>query len=282
MNRKIRFKKILSRFLFLYIPLAIFLIWALFPMYWMVVTSVKTNQELATLKDPLIVNQPTLAQYQGLLFDTEFPTWFLNSFVVSAAATLLSLLISCLAAYAISRLKFKGRWVISRGVLFGYLVPRTILFLPLFAIVQSLGLTDTLHGLILVYLTFMVPFCTWLLIGYFSSVPLEIEECAILDGCNRFQILAKIVIPIAAPGIVTASLFSFTLSWNEFLYPLVINTMWQYQVVPVGVSRLMTGDIFEWGKIMATGVLFTVPLIFLYFPIQRYIAEGLTAGAVKG
>lgn len=275
-------KKIIKRLTLLYIPLAIYLVWALFPMYWMIITSIKSNRELSTLKNPLSVSEPTLDQYHGLLFDSQFPTWFMNSFVVSLAATLLSLVISCLAAYAISRLKFRGRWVISRGVLFGYLVPRTILFLPLFAIVQNLRLTDTLHGLILVYLTFMVPFCTWLLIGYFSSVPLEIEECAVLDGCNRFQVLTRIVLPIAAPGIVTASLFSFTLSWNEFLYPLVINTMWQYQVVPVGVSRLMTGDIFEWGKIMATGVLFTVPLIFLYFPIQKYIAEGLTAGAVKG
>lgn len=280
MNRKI--KKILGRVFLLYIPLAFFLIWALFPMYWMIITSIKTDRELATLKEPLAVSQPTLDQYKGLLFETQFPTWFLNSFVISLSATLLSLVVSCLAAYAISRLRFRGRWLVSRGVLFGYLVPRTILFLPLFAIIQALKLTDTLHGLVLVYLTFMVPFCTWLLIGYFSSVPLEIEECAILDGCSRLQILSRIVIPIAAPGIVTASLFSFTLSWNEFLYPLVINTMWQFQVVPVGVSRLMTGDIFEWGKIMATGVLFTVPLIFLYFPIQKYIAEGLTAGAVKG
>lgn len=282
MKPKIRFNKLIRRAALLYIPLAFYLIWALFPMYWMVITSIKSNRELSTLQNPLSVSEPTLAQYEGLLFNSQFPTWFLNSFVVSLVATLLSLIVSCLAAYAISRLKFKGRWLISRGVLFGYLVPRTILFLPLFAIVQTLRLTDTLQGLILVYLTFMVPFCTWLLIGYFSSVPLEIEECAILDGCSRLQVLTKIVLPITAPGIVTASLFSFTLSWNEFLYPLVINTMWQFQVVPVGVSRLMTGDIFEWGMIMATGVLFTVPLIFLYFPMQKYIAEGLTAGAVKG
>lgn len=282
MRIKLKIKKTINRTLFLYLPLVIFLIWALFPMYWMIITSIKPDRELMTLSEPLLVNNPTLDQYKELLLETQFPEWFRNSFVISFIATILSLGISCLAAYAISRLQFKGRWLISRGVLFGYLVPRTILFLPLFAIIQSLKLTDTLHGLILVYLTFMVPFCTWLLVGYFSAVPLEVEECAILDGCSRFKILTSIVIPIAAPGIVTSALFSFTLSWNEFLYPLVINTMWQYQVVPVGVSRLMTGDLFEWGKIMATGVLFTIPLIFVYFPIQKYIAEGLTAGAVKG
>jgi multiple sugar transport system permease protein len=280
--KKIKIFKLLKRVVFLYLPLLFFLVWALFPMYWMIVTSIKPDRELMTLQDPLIVKDPTIDQYKGLIQETQFPIWFRNSFIISSVATLLSLTISCLAAYAISRLKFKGRWLISRGVLFSYLVPRTILFLPLFAIVQSLRFTDTIHGLILVYLTFMVPFCTWLLIGYFSAVPIEIEECAILDGCSRLRILFSVVLPIAAPGIVTSALFSFTLSWNEFLYPLVINTMWQFQVVPVGVSRLMTGDLFEWGKIMATGVLFTLPLIFVYFPIQKYIAEGLTAGAVKG
>jgi multiple sugar transport system permease protein len=277
-----KIKKIFYRFIRLYLPLAFFLLWALFPLFWMIVTSIKPNQEFMTLKDTLVVKNPTLDQYNGLLSQTEFPIWFLNSFVISVGATVLSLVVSCLAAYAISRLQFKGRWVISRGVLFAYLVPRTILFLPLFGIVQALQLTDTLQGLVLVYLTFMVPFCTWLLVGYFSSVPQEVEECALLDGCSRLRVLFSIVIPMAAPGIVTASLFSFTLSWNEYLYPLVINTMSKFQVVPVGVSSLMTGDIFQWGKIMATGVLFTVPVIFLYLPIQKYIAEGLSAGAVKG
>ena len=277
-----KIKKQIYRIIGLYLPLGIFLLWALFPLYWMIVTSFKPDQEFMNLKDPLQVINPTLEQYKGLLLDTQFPIWLRNSVVISAGATLLSIVVSCLAAYAISRLKFRGRWVISRGVLFAYLIPRTILFIPLFGLVQALQLTNTLQGLALVYLTFMIPFCTWLLVGFFSSVPQEVEECAILDGAGRLRLLISIVLPIAAPGIVTATLFSFTLSWNEYLYPLVINTLSQFQVVPVGVGSLITGDISQWGKIMALGVLFTVPVILLYLPIQKYIAEGLSAGAVKG
>lgn len=277
-----KIKKQIYRIIGLYLPLGIFLLWALFPLYWMIVTSFKPDQEFMNLKDPLQVINPTLEQYKGLLLDTQFPIWLRNSVVISAGATLLSIVVSCLAAYAISRLKFRGRWVISRGVLFAYLIPRTILFIPLFSLVQALQLTNTLQGLALVYLTFMIPFCTWLLVGFFLSVPREVEECAILDGAGRLRLLFSIVIPIAAPGIVTATLFSFTLSWNEYLYPLVINTLSKFQVVPVGVSSLISGDISQWGKIMALGVLYTVPVILLYLPIQKYIAEGLSAGAVKG
>ena len=271
-----------KRILIVTFPLILFLLWFLFPLYWMLITSIKPDKELATLQNPLFVNNPTLNQYKNLIVNSDFLIWLRNSFIVSISATIFSVIISSFAAYSISRIKIVGRWFLSRSVLFSYLVPRSILLIPLFSILQSLSLIDTLYGLSFVYLTFMVPFCTWLLIGYFSNVPYEVEECAIIDGCTRLQVLFKITIPMAMPGIITAGLFSFILSWQEFLYPLVFNTHSLREVVPVGISYLITGDLFEWGKIMAAGVIFTFPVILAYLPIQKYLVEGITAGAVKG
>ena len=279
-NKKMKFY--LIRIITLYIPLALFLIWALFPLYWMIVTSIKSNSELMRLTHPLTVKAPTLDQYKDLILKSDFRYWIKNSLVVALTTTIFSVIISSLAAYSLARIKFVGRWVVSRSVLFSYLIPRTILFLPLFAIIQNMRLTDTIIGLMLANLTFMVPFCTWILIGHFTNVPKEIEECSTIDGCSRLKTLMLITIPIAAPGIVVAAVFTFSLSWSEFLYPLVLNTSSLRQVVPVGLSNLITGDLFEWGQIMATGFIFTLPIIILFYPIQRYLASGLTAGAVKG
>lgn len=282
MKRSRRLPRAVIRVLTLYIPLGAFLVWALFPLYWMIVTSLKPRSELASLKDLLIVKAPTLDHYRALLSTSDFPRWFLNNVIVAFASTALALAISILAGYAIARLRFPGRWVVSRGVLFSYLIPRNLLLIPLFVVVLKLGLLDSLAGLVLVYLTFMVPFCTWLLAGYFSSVPVDIEESAMLDGCGRFRILVRIVLPLATPGLVTATVFSFTLAWSEYLYPLVLTSSSDTQVVPVGVSLLMTGDLFDWGQIMGAGVVFTLPILVLYYPLQRYLTGGLTAGAVKG
>jgi len=273
----------IGRVFLLYLPLAVFLLWALFPVYWMLITAIKPDAELTAARgNPLWVADPTLKNLTGLFRETNFPIWLRNSALVSVITTVLSVAVSSLAAYSLARLRFRGRWVISRGVLFSYLVPRTILFIPLFSVLQILRLTDSLAGLVVTYLTFMVPFCTWLLVGYFASVPKEVEECGLIDGCNRAQVLFRITIPMAAPGIITATLFSFTLSWNEFLYPLVFNTSSLRQVVPVGISDLQYGDVIIWGKIMAAGVVFSLPLILVYYPIQRYLVGGMTAGAVKG
>lgn len=279
---KVQKRRLLIRVFTLYIPLLLFLVWFLFPMYWMAITSIKSKLELAKLTNPLFVSEPTLVHYKELILESDFPIWMGNSFLVSVAATLLSLIISCMAAYAISRMKFFGRKIVSRSVLFSYLIPRVILFLPLYTLVNRYHMADTLWGLVVTYLTFMIPFCTWLLVGYFKSIPNELEECARMDGAGRLRILKDIIFPIAAPGVITAALFSFTLSWNEFLYPLVFNTLSKKQVIPVSISYLITGDLFEWGKIMATGILFTIPLIIIYYPLQGSIEEGMTAGAVKG
>lgn len=273
---------LISRIFFLYIPLTIFLIFALFPFYWMVITSIKPNQEFMTQINPLFVDAPTLDQYKKLFLTSDFPIWIKNSLVVSLVTTAISVIISCLAAYSIVRIKFPGREIFSQGVLFSYLIPRTIIFIPLFQVIRMIGLTDTVFGLMLAYLTFMVPFCTWLLIGFFAGVPKEIEECATIDGCNRFKCLIYIVIPIVAPGIVTAAIFSFILSWSEYLYPLVLNTATFRQVVPVGISQLITGDLYEWGQIMAAGVIFAIPVLILSVLVQSKMVEGLTSGAVKG
>ena len=273
----------ISRVFLLYLPLTVFLVWALFPVYWMLITAIKPDAELTSARgNPLWVTAPTLKHLTGLFQDTNFPVWLRNSALVSVITTVLSVAVSSLAAYSLARLRFRGRWLISRSVLFSYLVPRTILFIPLFSVLQVLRLTDSLAGLVVTYLTFMVPFCTWLLVGYFASVPKEVEECGLIDGCNRAQVLFWITIPMAAPGIITATLFSFTLSWNEFLYPLVFNTSSLRQVVPVGISDLQYGDVIIWGKIMAAGVVFSLPLILVYYPIQRFLVGGMTAGAVKG
>ena len=279
---KVQKRRLLIRVFTLYIPLLLFLVWFLFPMYWMAITSIKSKLELAKLTNPLFVSEPTLVHYKELILESDFPIWMGNSFLVSVAATLLSLIISCMAAYAISRMKFFGRKIVSRSVLFSYLIPRVILFLPLYTLVNRYHMADTHWGLVVTYLTFMIPFCTWLLVGYFKSIPNELEECARMDGAGRLRILKDIIFPIAAPGVITAALFSFTLSWNEFLYPLVFNTLSKKQVIPVSISYLITGDLFEWGKIMATGILFTIPLIIIYYPLQGSIEEGMTAGAVKG
>jgi len=278
-----RLSKGLDRVFLLYLPLALFLLWALFPVYCMAITAFKPDAEITGARgNPLWVADPTVKNFTGLFRETNFPVWIRNSALVSVITTFLSVLVSSLAAYSLARLRFRGRWFISRSVLFSYLVPRTILFIPLFSILQFLRLTDSLAGLVVAYLTFMVPFCTWLLVGYFASVPREVEECGLIDGCNRAQVLFRITLPMALPGIITATIFSFTLSWNEFLYPLVFNTSSLRQVVPVGISDLQYGDVIIWGKIMAAGVVFSLPLILIYYPIQRFLVGGMTAGAVKG
>ena len=268
--------------LYLYLPLALYLMFALFPVYWMLVTSLKPETEFYALKNFLWTQKPTLANFKGLFSDTYFLVWFKNSLIVSLASTLLSLIISSLAAYAIARLRFKGAVTLGSAVLLIYLVPRTLLFIPLYNVLNQLGLINSIYALIVSYPTFTVPFCTWMLIGYFKSIPKAIEECALIDGCGRFQILTKIVFPLAAPGIVAAGIFSMTLSWSEFLYGLIFITNSNQMVLPVGLASLEIGDVANWSQIMGGCMVASLPLVVLYILLQRYFVEGLTAGAVKG
>ena len=270
------------RVVVIYLPLLIFLIVLLFPFYWMVVTSLKSDAELISVSgNPFWLIDPTLMHFKKLLFDTDYPAWMWNTVVVSVVATLFSLASSVLAAYAIERLRFTGSRQVGLGIFLAYLVPPSILFIPLAYIVFKLGLYDTRWALILTYPTFLIPFCTWLLMGYFRSIPFELEECALIDGATRLQILTKIVLPLAVPGLISAGIFAFTLSWNEFIYALTFISSSENKTVPVGVvTELVEGDVYHWGALMAGALLGSVPVAVMYsFFVEHYVA-GMT-GAVK-
>ena len=266
-----------------YIPLAIFVFVLLFPFYWMAITSFKTNEELYDYKtySPFWLGHPTLANFHKLLFETDYASWLWNTILVSVVATFLSLFASVFAAYAIERLRFYGSRYVGVAIFLAYLVPPSILFIPLAVMVFKLGVFDTLWALILIYPTILVPFCTWLLMGYFKSIPYELEECALIDGATRLQILRKIILPLAVPGLISAGIFAFTLSWNEFIYALTFISSSENKTVSVGViTELVEGDVYHWGSLMAGALLGSLPVAILYsFFVEHYVS-GLT-GAVK-
>jgi multiple sugar transport system permease protein len=267
----------------LYVPLLAFVFILLFPFYWMTITTLKPDAELYDYRhfSPLWVARPTLAHVKKLLFDTSYPSWLWNTVLVTVTATFLSLAASVLAAYAIERLRFRGARYVGMAIFLAYLVPPSILFIPLASMVFSLGLFDTRLALILTYPTFLVPFCTWLLMGYFRSIPYELEECALIDGATRLDILVKVVLPLAVPGLISAGIFAFTLSWNEFIYALTFVSSSEVKTVPVGVvTELVEGDVYHWGSLMAGALLGSLPVAILYsFFVEHYVS-GLT-GAVK-
>ena len=266
----------------LYVPLAAFLFVLLFPFYWMAITTFKPNEELLSREgNPFWVKNPTLAHVKKLLFDTAYPEWLWNTMLVAVVATFLSLVASVLAAYAIERLRFQGSRYVGMSIFLAYLVPPSILFIPLATIIYKAGLFDTRLALILTYPTFLVPFCTWLLMGYFKSIPFELEECALIDGASRLQILVKIVLPLAVPGLISAGIFAFTLSWNEFIYALTFVSSSEVKTVPVAViTELVEGDVYHWGSLMAGALLGSLPVAILYSFFVEYYVSGLT-GAVK-
>jgi multiple sugar transport system permease protein len=267
-----------------YLPLILFLAFLLFPFYWMVVVSVKPPTDLFKMAlNPFWVQHFTLANYQYLFRETAFVVWAKNTLVVSAAATVLSLFCSVLIGYALARLRFPGGSAMGVGIFLAYLVPPTLLFLPLAQVVAKLHLYNTYWALILTYPTFLIPFGSWLLMGYFRTIPREIEECAQIDGSSRLGTLVKIVLPLSLPGVLSAGIFSFTLSWNEFLYALIFMSSGPLKTIPVGtVSDLIKADVLFWGPLMASALLGSVPIAVIYtFFVDHYVS-GLTAGAVKG
>ena len=265
-----------------YIPIGLFVFVLLFPFYWMVITSFKPNEELLSRKgNPFWVIEPTLAHFKKLLFETPYPDWLWNTVLVSVVSTFVSLAASVLAAYAIERLRFSGAKPVGGAIFLAYLVPPSILFIPLSAVIFQLGLFDTRMALILAYPTFLIPFCTWLLMGYFRSIPFELEECALIDGASRWQILVKIILPLAVPGLISAGIFAFTLSWNEFIYALTFVSSSENKTVPVGVvTELVEGDVYHWGSLMAGALLGSLPVAFIYSFFVEYYVSGMT-GAVK-
>jgi multiple sugar transport system permease protein len=262
-----------------------FVLFAVFPFYYMVITSLKNDAELYNLKSvPFLIQTGVITDhYRYLLFKTEFLTWMKNSLIISVMATSISLVIAILAGYSLARLRFRGVGGFGTAVFITYLVPTTLLFIPLSQVVTWLGISDTIWALIVTYPTFLVPFSTWLLMGYFRTIPREVEECALVDGATRMQTLLKIVLPMAIPGIVSATLFGFTLTWNEFTYALTFVSQSSAKTAVVGVTAdLIRGDIYYWGSLMAGAVLASVPVVVCYVLFLDYYVSGLTAGAVKG
>jgi multiple sugar transport system permease protein len=271
--------------LFGYANLVPFVFFALFPFYFMLITSLKSDTELYDLKSvPFLIQTGVITDhYAFLFFKTEFLTWMTNSLIISVVATAISLVISVLAGYSLARLRFAGVGSFGTAVFITYLVPPTLLFLPLSQVVVWLGISDSIWALIVTYPTFLVPFSTWLLMGYFRTIPREVEECALVDGATRLQSLTRIVLPMAIPGIVCVTLFGFTLTWNEFTYALTFVSQTANKTAVVGVTAdLIRGDIYYWGSLMAGAVLASVPIVIVYVLFLDYYVSGLTAGAVKG
>jgi multiple sugar transport system permease protein len=271
------------RLVTLYLPLIIILVVLLFPFYWMALTSIKPDEQLIDMEkyNPFWVIHPTFKHISKLLFETSYPKWLWNTMYVAAAATTLSIFASVLAAYAIVRLRFRGAEAVGALIFMAYLVPPSILFIPLASVIQAYGLFDSPLSLILVYPTLLIPFSTWLLMGYFKTIPFELEECALIDGASRWQILVKIIVPLAIPGLISAFIFSFTLCWNEFIYALTFLQSTPNKTVPVAiVNEFVDGDIYKWGSLMAGALVGSLPLVILYaFFVEHYVSA--MTGAVK-
>jgi multiple sugar transport system permease protein len=265
-----------------YAVLITLLILVVFPFYWMIVTSFKSEDQMRSLTSMFWPSPFATENYDQLVKKTEFVSWYGNSVIVSISSTLVATAIGTIGAYALARLKFFGRGFMASATLITYLVPPSILFIPLYAQIKNLGLANSLAGLIAAYPSFTVPFVTLLLMGYFESIPEELEEAAMIDGATRFGAFWRIVLPLSAPGVLAAGLYAFTQAWNEFLYALVFITDGKLRTLPVGLASFITGDVYGWGYLMAGAVLTTLPVIAAYVYLQKYMVEGLTAGSVKG
>jgi multiple sugar transport system permease protein len=267
-----------------YVSLIIAAIIFLAPPVYMLITSLKTSAEVANLAgNPWIVREPTLENYAAILGNPTFLTFFWNSIKITLCVVAITMVISVLAAFALSRMRFWGSQALATGVFLTYLVPETLLFIPLYQIVGGLGLLNSSWGLVLVYPTLTVPFCTWIMIGYFASIPRELDEAALIDGASWPQMLIKIFIPVALPGIIAATIFAFTVSWAAFVYPTAFVTTPDQMPLTIGVvSQLVRGDTFAWGQIMAGALLAALPPVLVYAFLMDYYIAGLTAGATKG
>jgi len=270
-----------------YVGLAFFLFWTLVPFLWMLLASLKTNKEIYD-DFTLVPKHLFFGHYSALLkggggskASGSFRQWLLNSSIIAVSVTALSVTFGALAAYSITRLRFTGRAFLARGLIYTYLVPNALLFIPLFTIVARLHLVDTLQAMILVYPTFTLPYCTWMMASYFRSIPIELEEAARVDGCSRIGALFKVVMPIAAPAVAVVAIFAFTQSWNEFLYALVFTNSLATRTVTVGLTQMLGEDVFFWGQMMAGALITAVPPVVLYMVAQRFVIRGLAAGGVK-
>jgi multiple sugar transport system permease protein len=267
----------------------VFVIFFLTPPLYMFITSLKSSAEISAATNPWWVYHPTLSNYIDLLSSNQYLIFFRNSALVSVCVVSLTMFISVLAAFSLARMKFWGSATLATGVFLTYLIPDSLLFLPLFKMFAAFGdltgiqLINRWYVLLIVYPTLTVPFCTWIMIGYFASIPKELDEAAIIDGASWFQTLTRIFIPVALPGLIAATIFAFTVSWAQFLYPLVFTTSTDQLVLPVGIiTSLIKGDVFNWGQIMTGALLGAAPPLIIYAFLMDYYIAGLTAGATKG
>lgn len=272
-----------------YFFLVLFAIFFLMPPVYMLITSLKTSAEISAAKNPWWISAPTLQNYIDLLSQNQFLIFFRNSAIVSVCVVILTMMISVVAAFALARMKFWGSATLATGVFLTYLIPETLLFIPLFKMFawvnETIGIQLMNHWwtMIILYPTLTVPFATWIMIGYFASIPKELDEAALIDGATWMQTLTKIFIPVALPGIIAATIFTFTVSWAQFLYPLAFTTSTTELVLPVGiVTTLIKGDVFNWGQIMTGALLGAAPPLIIYAFLMDYYIAGLTAGATKG
>ncbi len=273
--------RISGRMLLTYAVLAVVCLIVIFPIYWMVTIALKTPRDIYRMPS-LIPHAITWDNFQTLLVKKQFLINIRNSLIVATSSTIVSVFISALAAYSLVRLKYRFQGVIGRLILLAYLTPASLLFIPLSVIVARLQLGNSLHGLVIVYLSFSCPFSTWLLMGYFRGIPADLEEQAMVDGTTRMGALGRILLPLSAPGLVAVAIFTFTGAWNELLLALIFITSEDKRTVPLGLQYLITGDTFLWGPIMAGAVLSALPVMILYFIAQRWMVQGIAAGAVKG
>jgi multiple sugar transport system permease protein len=289
-NSQIR--RFIGRRLWFYLAIGLLLIIVLFPFYWMFITSLKSNMQLYDFSGDLFwVRKPSLANYISL-FKTQsrvvFATagirqWAVNSIYVSVITTVISVVLSTMAGYSIARLRYRGATLFGVLIFITYLVPKTLLFIPLAQVLSQIDLLGKTPALLLAYPTFVIPFCAWLLTGYFRTIPIDLEECAMIDGCTRMGALRFITLPLSVPGVVTAAIFSFTLSWNDLLYALAFVSGEASKTLPLGItSSLVMNDYYYWGPLMAAALLSSIPVAVIYFFFVDLYVSGLTAGAVKG
>lgn len=264
-----------------YITLACLLVIALFPLYWMLNTSLKTNGEIYSITPTFWPKQLTLSGYEKLFTEKKFLNNIKNSLIVALTVSIVSIVVSVFAGYAIAKLRFTGKRLVSNGILYAYLMPRAVMFIPLYILVTSLGIGNSIYGLMLIYPTITIPYATWMMISYFQSIPDEIEEAAAIDGCSRLRTLLQIVFPLSAPGIAATFIFAFTLCWSEYLYALVIITDSAMKPITLGLSDMIVGDVYAWGPLMGGSMVASVPVVVLYLLVSKYMVSGLTMGGVK-
>ncbi len=273
-----------SRFLtraLVFLVVAAAVVMVLIPLYWMLTTALKSDREIYEQFN-YIPRQPTLEQFATVMFKKQLLVSIKNSLIVALSSTLLAVTFSALAAFSVVRFRYRGRDTLARLILFKYLLPTSLLYIPLLIVITGAGLANSLQSLIVSYLTFSIPFCTWLLMGYFRGIPADLEEQAMVDGCSRLGALFRVLLPLSAPGVIASTIFTFTHAWNEFLLALVFVSSEDKLTVPIRLAGLMNSDQYIWGQLMAGALVAALPVLILYSLAQQFVVEGLAAGAVKG